>query len=196
MQWLLICSLLYPVLLLGEEIASRPILNQVQKKSEYTYVPELNLTQYDGLWFEVYEDLFDETFQKGGRCVTAEYTLFENGTVGVLNKEILPNGTVSTITGSAYYDDDNVGGELTVELEGTPAPAPYWVIELGPIVDDDYDYAIVSDNTRLSLFVLARSVERFFDLYEDDVLDSVENMGFTRKFNMPVLVNQTYCEDR
>ena len=196
MQWLLICSLFYPLLLFAQDLDPKPILNQVRKTYEYKYVPELNLSQYDGLWFEVYEDLFDETFQKGGRCVTAEYTLFENGTVGVLNKEILPNGTVSTITGSAYYDDDNEGGELTVELEGTPAPAPYWVIELGPIVDEDYDYAIVSDNTQLSLFVLARDVDRFFDLYEDDVLDSVENMGFTRKFNMPILVNQTSCEYR
>ena len=197
MQWLLICSLFYPLLLFAQEdSAPKPILNQVQKKDEYTYVPELNLTQYDGIWFEVYEDLFDETFQKGGRCVTAEYTLFENGTVGVLNKEILLNGTVSTITGSAYYDDDNEGGELTVDLEGTPAPAPYWVIELGPIVEDNYDYAIVSDNLKVSLFVLARDVDRFFDLYEDEVLDSVETMGFTRKFNMPILVNQTSCEFR
>lgn len=47
----------------------------------YTYVSELNLEQYDGFWYEVYEDLFDETFQKGGRCVTAEYTLYENGTI-------------------------------------------------------------------------------------------------------------------
>jgi apolipoprotein D and lipocalin family protein len=162
----------------------------------YTYVSELNLEQYDGFWYEVYEDLFDETFQKGGRCVTAEYTLYENGTVGVLNMEILPDGTESSITGSAYYEDDNEGGDLTVELDGTPAPAPYWVVELGPIVDGSYDYAIVSDNLQVSLFVLARDVDRFFELYQDDVLDSVQEMGFTRKYNMPVIVNQTYCEYR
>ena len=76
----------------------------------YSYVAELNLGQYQGVWYEVYEDLFDETFQKGGRCVKADYTLFENGTVGVLNTEILPNGTEALITGSAYYEDGNDGG--------------------------------------------------------------------------------------
>lgn len=169
-----------------------------QPSQAYTYVPELNLNQYDGLWYEVYEDLFDETFQKGGRCVKADYTLFENGTVGVLNTEILPNGTESSITGTAYYTGDHTGGQLTVDLEGEPdpAPAPYWVVELGPIVDDSYDYAIVSDNLRISLFVLARDVDRFFELYDEDVLESVDNMGFTRKYNMPLLVNQTYCEYR
>ena len=70
------------------------------------------------------------------------------------------------------------------------------MIELGPIVEDNYDYAIVSDNLKISLFVLVRVVDRFFDLYEDEVLDSVENMGFTRKFNMPIMVNQTSCEFR
>ena len=73
----------------------------------YTYVSDLNLDFYDGLWYEVYEDLFDETFQKGGKCVTAEYTLFENGTVGVLNKEIYLNGTEGSIQGTAYYDEGN-----------------------------------------------------------------------------------------
>ena len=76
----------------------------------YTYVDELNLSQYDGTWYEVYDDIFDETFQKGGSCVTAEYTLLENGTVGVRNSEILRNGSVSTIDGIAYYEDGNNGG--------------------------------------------------------------------------------------
>ncbi len=33
--------------------------------------------------FEVYKDLFDETFQKGGSCVTAEYTILDSGNVSV-----------------------------------------------------------------------------------------------------------------
>ena len=60
---------------------------------------------------------------------------------------------IESITGKAYYDEGNSGGELTVDL--TPSPAPYWVVELGPVVDDLYDYAIVSDNNQISLFVLA-----------------------------------------
>ena len=161
----------------------------------YTYVDELNLSQYDGFWYEVYDDVFDETFQKGGSCVTADYTLLENGTVGVKNSEILRNGSVSTIDGIAYYEEGNSGGELTVNLYGgSPIPAPYWVIDLGPIVDDAYDYAIVSDDKQVSLFILARDVERFFKLYNDEVLNIVEKMGFTRKYNKPLLVNQTNCD--
>jgi apolipoprotein D and lipocalin family protein len=171
-----------------------PLLSLLSVASCYTYVEELNLSQYDGTWFEVYKDIFDETFQKGGSCVTAEYTLLENGKVSVLNKEILPNGTESTITGYAYYEDNNTGGELTVSLEGTSFPSPYWVIELGPIVDDSYDYSIVSDDKQISLFVLTRDVDRFFKLYNGEVLDHMETLGFTKKYNMPLIVNQTHCD--
>ena len=160
-------------------------------KENYTYVPELNLEQYDGKWFEVYKDLFDETFQKGGSCVTAEYTILDNGNVSVFNSEILPSGEISTIEGFAFYDDNNTGGELSVQLDGAPM-APYWVIELGPLVDDQYDYSIVSDDKQISLFVLARDVDRFFDLYSDDVLETLIMFGFT-KLNKPLIVNQTFC---
>jgi apolipoprotein D and lipocalin family protein len=160
----------------------------------YTYVSDLNLNQYSGKWHEVYEDLFDQTFQKGGSCVAADYTLLDDGTVGVVNTEIYPNGTTASITGTAYYEKGHSGGQLTVDLEGAPmGGAPYWVVELGPVVKDKYDYAIVSDNAKISLFVLARDVNRFFERYDRQVLDSVEDMGFTRKYNMPVLVNQTHC---
>ena len=131
-----------------------PLISLVSIVNGYSYVPELNLTQYEGTWFEVYKDLFDETFQKGGTCVTATYKLLDNGTVSVFNSQVSLSGKQENITGSAYYEDGNYGGDLTVYLDGTIA-APYWVIGLGPIVNGYYDYAIVSDDKQISLFVLA-----------------------------------------
>ena len=160
---------------------------------EYTYVPELDLRSYDGFWYEVYKDLFDETFQLGGSCVTANYTILDDGTVGVVNTEIFPNGTEGIIDGCAFYEDGNTGGELTVKLDGVPMAAPYWVIELGPIVDEQYDYAVVSDNVKISLFVLARDVDRFFQEYDENVLNNLDKMGFTKKINSPMKTNQTGC---
>lgn len=159
----------------------------------YTYVKELDLEKYQGTWYEIYEDLFDETFQKGGSCVRADYKLNNQGTIDVLNREVNKMGQIENITGKAYYDEGNSGGELTVDLKGTPFPAPYWVIELGPVVNNYYDYAVVSDNNQISLFVLARDVDKFMKTYNQKVLDSVYNMGFTKVYNKPKLVNQTDC---
>jgi len=172
-----------------------PLISLVSIVNGYSYVPELNLTQYEGTWFEVYKDLFDETFQKGGTCVTATYKLLDNGTVSVFNSQISLSGKQENITGSAYYEDGNYGGDLTVYLDGTIA-APYWVIGLGPIVNGYYDYAIVSDDKQISLFVLARNIDTFFKKYNEEVLDSLSDFGFTKKYNEPIQVDQSDCEYR
>ena len=77
-------------------------------------------------------------------------------------------------------------------LENNPE-APYWVLELGPVVDNYYDYSIVSDNNALSLFVLTRNVDRFYELYNDDVLISLDEFGFNKLYNSPIEMNQTNC---
>ena len=60
-----------------------------------------------------------------------------------------------------------------------PFDAPYWVIELGPVVNGKYDYAIVSDNLSAFLFVLARNPDNFRSKYQADVLSHLTAMGFT-----------------
>ena len=158
---------------------------------EYKAVDDLNLPNYMGKWYQVYKDNFDNLFQKGGSCSTAEYTL-DNDIVNVFNKQI-KNNQYDSITGIAYYSDDDCCGYLTVKLKGQ-SPAPYWVLELGPIVDNKYDYSIVSDNKGLGLFVLTRDVDRFYKLYQEQVDASLKDFGFTKAYNKPEIMNQTNCE--
>lgn len=159
--------------------------------TDYKAVEELDLTKYVGKWYQVYEDRFNHLFQGDGTCATAEYTL-NNNTVSVLNQQLNRNGKYDSITGSAYYKDGDCCGYLTVILEGTPE-APYWVLGLGPLVDGYYDYSIVSDNKALSLFVLARDVERYYKLYDDNVLNILNDFGFNKKYNTPMIMDQSKC---
>ena len=159
--------------------------------NEYKAVDDLDLQKYMGKWYQVYKDKFDNVFQKNGICSTAEYSL-DNDIVKVFNKQIT-NGAYDSITGIAYYSNDDCCGYLTVELQGK-SPAPYWVLELGPIVDNKYDYSIVSDNKAISLFVLTRDVDRFYKLYQEQVDASLKDFGFTKAYNKPEIMNQTNCE--
>ena len=159
---------------------------------EYKAVDELNLPSYMGKWYQVYQNNLDKLFQGIGKCSTAKYEIVDDNKVSVFNKQINQDDKVDQITGYAYYKDDDYGGYLTVKLEDLPE-APYWVLELGPIVNDLYEYSIVSDDKALSLFVLARDVDKFYKNYNDDVLISLENLGFTKKYNMPIVMNQTDC---
>ncbi len=159
---------------------------------EYKAVDELDLEKYSGKWYQVYQDKFNKLFQGNGRCSTATYSIVDSNNVSVFNEQINMKNEYDTIKGNAYYKNDDCCGYLTVLLEGTPE-APYWVLELGPVVDEFYDYSIVSDNKALSLYVLTRNVERFYKLYNDKVLISLEEFGFTKSFNSPLTMNQTDC---
>lgn len=156
-------------------------------------VASLNINQYVGNWYQVYGDHFVmSTFERGGRCITANYKLVGANNVSVHNSQLDANGNVQEIYGYAFIADQNKPGQLTVNLEGH-ANAPYWIYELGPVVDGLYDYAIVSDPTKTSLFVLTRNVKRFYDQYEDLVLHSLQTLKFTGLRNKPVKTDQTNC---
>lgn len=160
--------------------------------NDYKPVSELDLNLYQGKWYQVYGDNFDKVFEKDGRCIQANYQIIDSNNVSVLNTQLNSKNQVENITGYAYYTDDHTGGQLTVQLDGQ-GEAPYWVIELGPVVDNQYDYSIVSDNFKISLFVLARNVESYFKYYNDQVQESLQNFGFTNKLNKPIQTDQTNC---
>ena len=161
---------------------------------EYKPVDSIDLKSYDGRWYQVYKDLSDMTFQGFGTCAVADYLILDTNNISVLNSQIDKDGTLDQITGFAFYSEGNSGGELTVDLDGTPGNAPYWVIEVGPVINNEYQYSIVSDNLKVSLFVLARNVTEFYDLYDDEVKKSLECYGFTKNINKPLVMEQIDCD--
>jgi lipocalin len=64
--------------------------------------------------------------------------------------------------------------------DASPFPAPYWILELGPVNSDGlYDYGIVSDNLGSTLFVLARDVDTYNSKYKASVSVTLTKLGFT-----------------
>lgn len=159
---------------------------------EYKAVDDLDLEKYIGKWYQVYQDKFNKLFQGNGRCSTATYSIMDSNNISVFNEQINMKNKYDTIKGNAYYKLGDCCGYLTVLLEGAPE-ASYWVLKLGPIVDDLYDYAIVSDKKAFSLYVITRNVDRFYKLYDEQVLQALDDFGFTKSFNSPLTMNQTKC---
>jgi lipocalin len=156
-------------------------------------VDTLDLTMYAGRWYQVYKDKFDMTFQGEGTCAIADYGL-NNNNVTVLNSQLNKNGQVSQIEGYAFYQDNDTGGKLSVMLDGVPRASPYWVIELGPIINKQYQYSIISDDKQVSLFVLTRDVKLFNEKYKDIVLQRLTDMGFVKYINKPIVMSQENCD--
>lgn len=156
-------------------------------------VDTLDLEKYAGRWYQVYGDKFDETFLHKGNCVIADYTLIPNQNVSVLNSQYSVLNELEQIAGYAYYSDvidpKTEPGKLSVHLEGVPMDSPYWVYNLGPEYNGLYDWSIVSDPVKLSLFVLTRDIDRFYQNYNDYVLEFIESNGF----NNPITISHDSC---
>ncbi|MGB9623607.1 MAG: lipocalin family protein [Phycisphaerae bacterium] len=115
-------------------------------------VESVDLRQYAGKWYEIAR--YPTFFQTACVSSTAEYTARTDGTIGVLNTCLAADGSVvSTIEGSARVVDPTTNARLVVTFPGVPFPGDYWIIDLGP----DYEYAVVSDPLRLTLFILSRT---------------------------------------
>jgi lipocalin len=141
-------------------------------------VSELDLPKYMGHWFQVYAAPIDYTFQGYGKCMAADYKILGQNNVSVLNSQYNKKNEYEEISGYAFYKDASKPGELSVTLEGVPVVAPYWVLQLGKVVNDEYQYSIVSVPVGPSLWVLARDVNDFFQTYNDDVISFLDEHNF------------------
>ena len=153
-------------------------------------VNDLNVNYYLGNWYQVYASPIDFTFQGYGKCITANYGLLQNGNISVLNSQINKNNELEEIAGYAYYLNTKQPGRLFVHLDGVPHAAPYWVVKLGEVVDNEYQYSIVTVPSTITLWVLTRDVDLFYKKYNAEVVDFLIENDFRY-----VTVQQKRCKE-
>jgi len=153
-------------------------------------VPELNVEKYTGRWYQVLGAPTNEIFQGYGTCLTAEYGLFSNGTLSVVNSQLDKNGNLEQIAGYAYYKNASEPGKLTVYLQGTPFDGPYWVVKLGEVKNYQYQYSIITVPSKISLWVIARNVQEFYNEYANSVTSYLD----AQKYHYETIVQDTNCK--
>jgi len=127
--------------------------------------PIVDVDQYLGTWYEV--GSVKQFFSIGLVNTKAVYSLNADGSIKVENSGnyFFNNGPQSTIVGSALPVDET-NNKLNVRFFGPPAAKPpgnYWIVDLDP----DYQWAIVSDSTGLSGFLLTRTPTASADFYQE-----------------------------
>lgn len=152
-------------------------------------VSALSVPEYLGHWQQVYQSPTNVIFQGYGTCITADYGILDNGYINVVNTQLNKENEIEQITGYGYYKNVSEPGKLTVHLEGVPVDSPYWVVGLGPIKDGQYQYSIITVPSGVSLWVLVRDIESFFQLYNAEVVAFLDSNHF--KYEP---VQQTNCQ--
>ncbi len=120
-----------------------------------TTVPSVDLERYLGTWYEV--GSVKQFFSVGLVNTKAQYSLNPNGSVRVENSGnyFVDGGPESRIVGAAV-PVDATNARLNVAFAGAPSanpPGNYWIVDLDP----DYQWAIVSDPSGSSGFLLSRT---------------------------------------
>ncbi|WP_280464452.1 lipocalin family protein [Nocardia cyriacigeorgica] len=122
-------------------------------------VAGLEVDRYLGTWHQL--AAIPQVFNVScARDTTANYRLTERGDIAVHNSCVTWTGELNEIRGTATVNDPQTNAQLHVSFPGVPGQdqqrgaTNYIVTALAP----DYSWALVTDPTRLSGFVLAREV--------------------------------------
>ena len=120
-----------------------------------TTVPSVDVGRYLGTWYEVAS--VKQFFSIGLVGSTANYSLNTDGSIRVFNSGnyFAFDGPRSTIIGSAIPVDAS-NARLNVAFFGSNSNqglGNYWIVDLDP----DYQWAIVSDPTGETCFLLSRT---------------------------------------
>ena len=148
-------------------------------------VATVDLNRYKGTWYEIARlPIF---FERKLKCVTATYTLRDDGKITVLNKgNYITDPQKSTSSkGVAWIPDKNSSAKLKVQFFW-PFSGDYWILYL----DNDYNYVLVGDPSHKYLWILAREKKMDETTYKMLLQKAVDN-GYDIK---PIIRVEQDCE--
>lgn len=143
---------------------------------------EVDLQRYMGKWYEIAR--FPHFFEKDLDCVSATYTLREDGRIDVLNqgRKISNPAEIKSAKGVAWIPNPAEPAKLHVRFFW-PFYGKYWILEL----DKDYQYVLVGHPSRKYLWILGRQKSLDDSVYKE-LEEKARQLGFDT--NMLERVNQ------
>ncbi len=140
-------------------------------KKELATVDTLDIDRYAGVWHEIAK--LPNSFEKNLTCVSATYTVKDNGKISVLNKGYnILSKKMEEISGSAAVPNKNKPGELKVTFFW-PFAGDYFVLD----IDENYESVLIGSPSRKYLWILARDKKISTDRIEA-LLDKARELSF------------------
>lgn len=133
-------------------------------------VKEIDLARYAGTWYEIAR--LPNSFERKLKCITATYTIREDGKISVLNKGhyITEPDKINTASGVAWIPDKNIPAKLKVSFFW-PFSGNYWIMDL----DKEYKYVLIGEPSFKYLWILARDKSMDETTYQMLLKKAVQN---------------------
>lgn len=141
-----------------------------RSQKDPSVVASVDLKRYQGTWYEIAR--LPNFFERKLKCITATYTLREDGKITVLNKGINISSPhkPSSSEGVAWVPDKTSPAKLKVQFFW-PFSGDYWIMYLDP----DYKYVLVGDPARKYLWILCRENRMEEMTYEMLIRKAIDN---------------------
>lgn len=154
----------------------------------------INLDFYIGRWYQAATSRSTALLGTGPNYtdVTADYNCIDDckyNNISVYNQGYDENGVFKDISGYSFVEDGEESGKRKLRFYNLPVEGNYWIAKLGPIIDEQYQYSIVSGpinkyfGSRFSLYVLSRNITNYLENYEKEVKIWCQENGFTYHWN-------------
>ncbi len=130
------------------------LFGSANSQKNLTVVENVDLNRYTGTWYEIAR--LPNYFERKLKCITATYTLRDDGRITVLNKGhyITDSSRESSIKGIAWVPDKNVPAKLKVQFFW-PFSGDYWILYL----DKDYKFVLIGEPSYKYLWILSRETK-------------------------------------
>lgn len=151
---------------------------QAQTREPLSLVPRLDIERYLGRWYEIAR--YQHSFEKTLVGATAEYSLRPDGKIQVLNSGFRQSldGPYTSVKAVAWRLDDAVPGALKVRFFGL-FTSDYLVFGLD---DEQYQWALVGNNSRKFLWFLSRTPE-----VSAEILEKMKQIAVSQGYDLSSL---------
>lgn len=148
-------SLFFSLFFIAFSFFSKPL------QAELITVSYVDVPRYLGSWYQIARNPL--TFEGDCACSRQVLSPGEEGKINVYNScnDKTIDGPIREIRGFATSDDPVSNAKLTVDFN-LPFKGKYWIIGL----DHDYRYAVVSDPSKASLYILSKTPTLHAELYQ------------------------------
>ena len=183
-------SIVYAIPNINIPFSLKKIFNNLIIKTE----PKLNINNFIGQWYQAATSRSTKLLGTGVDYydVKATYSCIDNCTtnnISVINDGINGNNLYTNISGFSYCLNNSLASKRKLKFYNLPFIGNYWIVKLGPVINNQYQYVIVSGplttffGTRFSLYVLCRDIDDYKNNYREYVMDWCKQNGFIYYWN-------------
>ena len=160
-------------------------------------VSNLEIYKYMGNWNYIYTNKITEMIVgENISCLTSQYKImdepFNDNFFSIEYNGIFNNTNINTYGIGHFNSSSEHPGKLIMDLVPESISFNYLILENGPIINNQYQYSIVTDDFGIFLYVLIRNIEDF-TIYQKDIDRTLEFYNFTDYFRKPIILNHVNC---